>query len=180
VTGDEGPPLPSGEDWAAAADTGRALREHASGGHARSPSPAWSPASARIAAPLLQALIDEARQAYPNEACGILAGDRAAEDGGAPTRFIAMRNAAESPSRYLIDPSEQLHAMLEIDDADETIWGIFHSHVASPPEPSVTDIGLALYPDALYVICSLAGDVPEVRAWAIRDGVVNEVVLEVA
>ena len=46
--------------------------------------------------------------------------------------------------------------MLAIDDADEVVWGIFHSHVASPPEPSMTDVGLAAYPDALYLIGSLA------------------------
>ena len=70
--------------------------------------------------------------------------------------------------------------MLAIDDADQVVWGIFHSHVASPAEPSVTDIGLAFYPDALYLICSLADPAaPHVRAWSIRDRVVSEVALQV-
>ena len=97
---------------------------------------------------------------------------------GQPTRFLGLRNAAASPYRYLIDPDEQLRVMLQIDDADEVVWGIVHSHVASPPEPSATDVGLAAYPDALYLICSLAGATPVVRAWSIRDGAVSEVVLE--
>ena len=33
--------------------------------------------------------------------------------------------------------------------------------------------------DALYLICSLAEAEPHVRAWAIRDGVVDEVELRV-
>ena len=71
--------------------------------------------------------------------------------------------------------------MLAIDDADEEIWGIFHSHVASPAEPSVTDIGLAFYPEALYLICSLADQsAPQVRAWSIRDGMPVEVPVVVA
>ena len=62
-----------------------------------------------------------------------------------------MRNAAASPYRYLMDPDEQLRVLLEIDDADEVVWAIVHSHVASPPRPSATDVGLATYPDALYL-----------------------------
>ena len=57
-------------------------------------------------------------------------------------------------------------------------WGIVHSHVASAPAPSATDVGLAQYPDAVYLICSLATEPPQVRGWTIRDGAVGEVVLE--
>ena len=52
--------------------------------------------------------------------------------------------------------------------------------------PSATDIGLAFYPDALYLLVSLADDqadpvtgAPSLRAWRILDGVIHEVVLEV-
>ncbi len=110
----------------------------------------------------------------PNEACGILAGDRAAIDGGRAIGFYPLTNAEASPFLYRIDPAEQLHAMVAIDDADDVVWGIFHSHVASPAEPSVTDIGLAFYPEALYLICSLADlDAPHIRAWSIQDGLVT-------
>jgi len=67
---------------------------------------------------------------------------------------------------------------MELDDADEVVWAIVHSHVASPARPSQTDIGLAYYPDSLYVVVSLT-DVgqPDVRAWSIIEGVVSEVAL---
>ena len=89
-----------------------------------------------------------------------------------------MRNAAESPYRYYPDSEELLRVMLEIDDADEVVWGVVHSHVTSPPYPSPTDIGLATYPEAVYVLASFAAEPPELRAWTIVDGAVNEVVLE--
>ncbi|HEY8198957.1 MAG TPA: M67 family metallopeptidase [Candidatus Limnocylindrales bacterium] len=129
--------------------------------------------------PKLQAeLIAWARAGAPNEACGILAGDRAAIDGGRAISFHPLTNIEASPFLYRIDPVEQLHAMVAIDDADEVVWGIFHSHVASPAEPSVTDIGLAFYPEALYLICSLAdAGSPHVRAWSIQAGAVTEVSL---
>jgi proteasome lid subunit RPN8/RPN11 len=80
----------------------------------------------------------------------------------------------------LIDPEEQLRVWTGIDDADEVIWGIFHSHVASPAEPSPTDIELAFYPGSLYLICSLADPLqPVIRAWTIEGGHVEEVALEV-
>lgn len=159
--------------WQAAADAGAARRAVA-----RAAAPPFVPPFARIPRALLDAFVAWARAGLPNEACGLLAGSAPAEEGGVATRFLPLRNAAASPFRYLIDPAEQLTAMLAIDDADEVVWGICHSHVASPPEPSMTDVGLAGYPDALYLICSLATEPPVVRAWSIRDGAVAEVVLE--
>jgi len=84
-----------------------------------------------------------------------------------PTRFVPIRNAAESPYRYLIAP-EDLLQVVEIEDGGEFVWGIVHSHVASPAEPSATDVGLAYYPDSVYLICSLMPPEPVVRAWSIQ------------
>lgn len=136
------------------------------------------PLTASLSPELRAELIAWARTGVPNEACGILAGDSAAIDGGRAIGFHPLTNAEASPFLYRIDPAEQLHTMLAIDDADEVVWGIFHSHVASPAEPSVTDVGLAFYPEALYLICSLADPAsPHIRAWSIQQGVATEVPL---
>ena len=140
--------------------------------------PPWIPASAALPAAMRSAVIAWLRAALPNEGCGLLVADRVAGDGGLPTRFVGMANAAASPYRYLIDPQEQLRVWLEVDDADEVVWAIVHSHVASPARPSATDVGLAAYPEALYIICSMAAEPPDLRAWTIVDDAVNEVVLE--
>lgn len=134
---------------------------------------------ASISADLLQEVIDAARAGLPNEACGLLVGRAYAADSGAPERYVPLANAAASPYRYLIDPQEQLRVWLELEDAGEVVWAIVHSHVASPAVPSATDVGLAFFPDSLYVICSLAGEMPTVRAWSIRGDAVNEVPLAV-
>ena len=94
--------------------------------------------------------------ACPTRHAACLAGPTYAADGGAPTRYVPMRNAAESPYRYMIDPEEQLKVWMELEDNDEVPWGIVHSHVASPAVPSATDVGLAFFPDSLYLVCSLA------------------------
>ena len=93
---------------------------------------------------------------------------------------MPLRNPLASPYRYAIDPDDLLRLTIETDDADEVFWAIVHSHVASVAEPSATDVGLAFYPDSLYVICSLAEwDQPAVRAWSVIDGAVTEVQLAV-
>lgn len=183
ATGDGGL-VPEVSAWQRAADSGaEAHREARHGvegveGQARGAGPPWTPASAALPGTLRSELIDWLRGGLPNEGCGVLVGQRLAEDGGAPTRFVGMRNMAVSPYRYLMDPEEQLRVLLEIDDNDEVVWGIVHSHVSSPPVPSMTDVGLAAYPDALYLICSFAAEPPELRGWTIVAGAVNEVVLE--
>ena len=143
--------------------------------------PVLARTTARLHAALLQELIDWARAGVPNEASGIIAGDRFATEGGGPRRFHPLTNKAASPYRYLIDPDEQLKVITEIDEADEVVWGIFHSHVASPAEPSPTDLELAFYPGSLYLICSLADPTrPVVRAWTLDGGRAEEVTLEIA
>lgn len=123
-------------------------------------------------------MLDALRAGVPNEACGILVSDRYWAEGGTALRWVPLRNAAESPYRYMIDPQEQLAVWTELDDVDEVVWAIVHSHVASPARPSQTDVGLAYYPDSLYVVCSLSDpDNADVRAWSIVAGAVSEVQL---
>jgi [CysO sulfur-carrier protein]-S-L-cysteine hydrolase len=142
------------------------------------------PATATLPATMVQALIDHARAGYPNEACGLIVGDRAAADDGRALRFEPTRNAAASPYRYEIHPDDLYRLTIATDDADEVFWGIVHSHTHTPAVPSPTDIGLAFYPDALYLLVSLddadrSTGTPSVRAWRILDGSVHEVAIDV-
>jgi len=144
------------------------------------------PGAGAVALPgaIRDAMVAQARAEYPNEACGLIVGDRPAADGGLALRYEPARNKAASPYRYEIDPSDLLRLTIETDDVDEVFWGIVHSHTHTPAVPSPTDIGLAFYPDSLYLLVSL-GDAeadpttgePSIRAWRIVDGSVFEVTL---
>ena len=144
------------------------------------------PAAVRLSRKIRDALVEHARGAVPNEACGIVVGDRPAADGGGATRWVPLRNPLASPYRYSIDADDLLRLTIETDDADEVFWAIVHSHVASPARPSPTDLRESHYPDALYVLVSLlpeeadaaTGD-ESVRAWRIVDGGVHEVTLTI-
>jgi proteasome lid subunit RPN8/RPN11 len=148
------------------------------------PVPRPSVLAADLPADIRETAVAHALAEYPNEMCGLIIGDRYAADGGRALRFEATRNRAASPYRYEIDPDDLLRLTIATDDADEVFWGIVHSHTHTPAEPSPTDIGLAFYPDSLYVLVSLADDQvdavvggPGVRAWTIVDGAVEEVAL---
>ena len=144
------------------------------------------PATVTLPAVVRDAIVEQARREVPNEACGIIVGDRPAASGGAPLRWVPLRNALASPYRYAIDPADLLRLTIETDDADEVFWAIVHSHVASQARPSPTDVRESHYPDALYVLVSLdpaeadrATGAPSVRAWRIVDGGVHEVVIDI-
>lgn len=60
------------------------------------------------------------------------------------------------------------------------LLGIYHSHPNGKNEPSLRDIELAYYPDAVYFIISpLPGSRRPVRAFSIRDGRVAELEVRV-
>ncbi len=128
----------------------------------------------RISRPLYDELVAHAEADAPNECCGMIA----ARDGEAVTVYRAT-NAAASPLRYEIDGAEQYRIQMAIDDAGLELGAIYHSHTRSEPYPSQTDINLAFYPEAVYVIVGVASGQPEVRAYTIRDGQVAEAELDV-
>ena len=128
----------------------------------------------RIPKDLYEQMVEHAREEAPNECVGMLA----TRDGQAVKLYRAT-NAASSPLRYEIDGAEQYRIQMEIYDSDLDLGAIYHSHTRTEPYPSQTDINLAFYPEALYVIVGLAGDEPEVRAFTIRDGRVEDAELVV-
>jgi proteasome lid subunit RPN8/RPN11 len=123
---------------------------------------------------MYEQMIEHARAEAPDEACGMIA----SRDGEAVKLYRAT-NAAHSPLRYEIDGAEQYRIQMEIYDSDLELGAIYHSHTRTEPYPSQTDINLAFYPEAVYLIVGLANEDPDVRAFTIRDGRVAEAELVV-
>ena len=123
---------------------------------------------------LYQQIVRQALAEAPNECCGMIA----TRDGEALAVYPAVNRAA-SPLRYEIDGAEQYQIQMAIEDAGLDLGAIYHSHTRSDPYPSQTDINLAFYPGALYVIVGVAGRDAEVRAYTIRDGQVANAELTV-
>ena len=121
------------------------------------------------------ALVAHAWSDFPYEVCGLL-GIR--PDGS--VAYYPITNAERSMTYYVMEPRELLRAMREIEDEGWRLV-IYHSHTHTQAYPSRTDIGLAAYPEALYLIVSLQDrDAPELRAFTILGETVAEVPVVVA
>jgi [CysO sulfur-carrier protein]-S-L-cysteine hydrolase len=129
----------------------------------------------RIAQSLIDEILAHARGDLPNECCGMVGG----VDGEARAVYRA-ENAEASPFRYSIDAREQFRLMRKIEETGQELVGIYHSHTKSPAYPSQTDVNLAGWPDAVYLIASLAeAGAPDVKGFWIRDGRISEAELVV-
>jgi [CysO sulfur-carrier protein]-S-L-cysteine hydrolase len=115
----------------------------------------------------LDEIFAHARESDPAECCGLIGGTH---DERAKTIY-RLRNIAGNPQvSYEAAPEELFAAQRRMRDADEQLIAIYHSHPrATDPEPSETDVRLAYYPSATYLIVGLGSAKPVVRAFRISE-----------
>jgi proteasome lid subunit RPN8/RPN11 len=118
------------------------------------------------------AVVAHARRDHPDEACGLIVGPIGS---GRAERVLEMVNAARSMTQYEFEPGEQLRVYRELDDRDEEVVVVYHSHTATEAYPSRTDVRFASQPEAHYLLVSTRdpGD-PEIRSYRIIEGTVTE------
>jgi [CysO sulfur-carrier protein]-S-L-cysteine hydrolase len=115
------------------------------------------------------ALVEHSWSDFPYEVCGLLG----IRNDGTIVRY-PIDNAERSMTYYVMEPRQLLKAMREIEDEDYGL-AIYHSHTHSQAYPSQTDVRLAAYPEATYLIVTLQDrDHPDIRAFDIVDGAVTE------
>ena len=120
--------------------------------------------NATIPAEVIAELLAHARSEAPNECCGLLLGRR-----GVISSSFRARNLEASTTRYLIDPEDHFAAMRAARERGLRVVGAYHSHPASPPAPSPSDIAEASGgADFLYVIVSLLDET--LQAFCVRNG----------
>ena len=129
---------------------------------------------------IAEALLTQARAELPNEACALLSGSLAL---GRATRYHPARNGEQSPLRYNVHPDDLVRITFDIEEVEEELVAIFHSHTRSPAVPSATDRRAAMYPEPFYLLASLSDPEapPEraLRAWRIHGGQAFEVPLTI-
>ena len=113
-----------------------------------------------VPAELRRELERHALEEAPNEACGLVL----VRDGRA-VGYRRGRNAEASPYRFRLEVDPEVW-FLE-DEGYEL--AVFHSHLASPPRPSRTDVERAgLWASRPWLI--LRTDTRELAAWRLDDG----------
>ena len=127
----------------------------------------------RIRRAALDDIVTHARAEAPAECCGMLIGSGASIDDA-----VRAKNIAASPTRFLIDPKDHIDARRDARTRGLEVLGFYHSHPQSPAWPSESDIAEAAYPDAVYLIVSLAGGVADASLFRLERSAAVQVPLE--
>jgi proteasome lid subunit RPN8/RPN11 len=108
-----------------------------------------------------------AREQGPQECCGLIGGDVT----GKATTVYRTRNVAATPLvTYEAAPEDLFAAQRKMRARGEELIAIYHSHPRSKdPQPSETDVRLAYYPSAVYLIVGLGSEEPRMRAFRISE-----------
>ncbi len=118
-------------------------------------------------------LLTHARNEAPLECCGLLIGTKEQV-----VRSARARNICQSPTRYRVDPVDHFEAIRTARNEGLEVVGAYHSHPASLPRPSETDLSQANYPHFVYVIVSLVSKETEaIRGYRLRSGQATQVEL---
>lgn len=115
----------------------------------------------------LNEILLHAQQSSPSECCGLIGGT----SDGRTQSIYRLTNIAPNPEvAYEAAPEELFAAQREMRARSEQLLAIYHSHPrATQPTPSVTDVRLAYYPAATYLIIGLGGTDPLVSAFEISE-----------
>ncbi|MGI9166820.1 MAG: Mov34/MPN/PAD-1 family protein [Pyrinomonadaceae bacterium] len=112
-------------------------------------------------------IFSHARDAVPSECCGLIGGD---EDGNAKSIYSLGNVAVNSQIAYEAAPEDLFAAQRQMRERGEKLVAIYHSHPrAMEPAPSETDVRLAFYPAATYMIIGLGGAKAIMRAFLISE-----------
>src|SRR5687767_8248121 len=112
-------------------------------------------------------IVAHAREASPEECCGLIGG---ASDGQARTIYRSRNIAGDPLTNYEAAPEDLFAAQRAMRERGEQLLAIYHSHPRSAdPQPSATDVRLAYYPSAVYLIVGLGGPEPCLRAFRIDE-----------
>ncbi len=114
-------------------------------------------------------LVEHARNAYPEECCGILIGVRGNSSVVCSVHAARNREAVRTRDRYEIDPRQILKLDHAADSEGREIIGFYHSHPDHPPVPSPTDGEFAWQGYVYLIVAVTEGGETELRAWSYEE-----------
>ena len=123
-----------------------------------------------LSPPLWERMRAHVNREAPEEACGLVAGT-----GNRAAQVFPITNQLHSPTRYRMEPKEQLAAFNEMDAEGWELLAIYHSHPYGPARPSVTDVDEAYYPDSFYLIWSRRNDAWDCLGFLIQDEKIRQI-----
>ncbi len=113
-----------------------------------------------------QQILDDIQSRAGEEACGLVIGV-----GNHARIIIPVTNVLHSPSRFRMEPEEQLKAFLLAEQTESEILAVYHSHPFGISRPSATDIEELTFPGIVYLIWFQAVNQWYCRAFWMKDQV---------
>lgn len=115
-----------------------------------------------LPASILDAMMDWARNAFPEEACGLLGGKARQV-----VLHLPVENVEHSPVHFRMEPRQQLESLQRLDAEKLDLVAIWHSHPMGPDEPSASDVAEFFYPGVRVIILSMHEETWQARAFTI-------------
>lgn len=126
--------------------------------------------SVHISRSVYEEILRHAKEAYPNECCGVLVG---ANYGGERKIFESHRatnvNTDRAHDRYIIDPNEFNLIDKMARSCSMDVMGFYHSHPDHPDKPSVTDREWGQTGYSYVIIAVQGGNDTSMRSWMIDE-----------
>ena len=114
---------------------------------------------------LYHQMLGDVRRRKDEEACGLVAGKN-----GHAMHVYVITNELHSPTRYRLEPMEQIAAFFDMERRGIDLLAIYHSHLNGPGYPSETDRAEFAYPGVITLIWYPGSADWECRAYWIEQG----------
>jgi proteasome lid subunit RPN8/RPN11 len=124
--------------------------------------------------PLINKILAHAQKNSDLEVCGLI-GNNPSEG----KDYYSINNISNNPGcRFLMDAPQQIKAMKQMREKQQTLFAIVHSHPTADAKPSQLDIKENTYKDVFYIIISLnTKGVLEMRAYIQQEDSMKEIEL---
>ena len=129
----------------------------------------------RLPRAIVDQLFARAIQSPNAEICGLISRDQS----GFKKCYAIANIAADKKLFFAMEPQAQIAALRDMREQGTALAAIYHSHPDTPALPSPSDIEQHQYPDALYLIISLADGAPTLRGFYIRGGEIEEIAINI-
>ncbi len=124
---------------------------------------------------IVQQLLQHAQSSMETEVCGLISHI----EGKAKNSYCITNSSPHPQNKFNLNVAEQISTFKLFREQGEKLFAIYHSHPHSDAYPSTTDLALANYPEALYLIISLnTKGVLELRGFNLLNNQVEEVTLQ--
>jgi [CysO sulfur-carrier protein]-S-L-cysteine hydrolase len=94
-------------------------------------------------------IISNMEKHLPEEACGLITGK-----GNIVRHHFPITNSLHSRFRFQMDGNEMLRVFEWMENHDQILLGIYHSHPNGPENPSSTDLEEDYYPGVIKLVGS--------------------------